>query len=140
VILSGSIRGAITSIRALIFTRLKDVISGVGFTTPSIQVFRSPEEKSSWELREQGDPLHSETADAFARSYARWSVFGHLALERTRISAEYASTAMVARDMLLIIRAFGFEKLKYLGWSYGTMVGVTFAAMFPDHIERLVLE
>jgi pimeloyl-ACP methyl ester carboxylesterase len=115
-------------------------ISGVGFTTPAIRIFNTSEEASSWNLHEKNDPLYLETSGALARGFARWSIFGDLALERTQVAAQHASSAMVSHDMLHITHAFGFEKLKYWGFSYGSHLGSTFAAHFPDHVERLVLE
>lgn len=34
----------------------------------------------------------------------------------------------------------GDEKLAYLGYSYGTQLGATYAGMFPDKVGRLVLD
>lgn len=36
--------------------------------------------------------------------------------------------------------AKGQEKIKYWGNSYGTILGQTFASMFPDRVERLILD
>ena len=30
--------------------------------------------------------------------------------------------------------------LNYMGYSYGTALGATFAAMFPDRVGRMILE
>ncbi|PPR02712.1 hypothetical protein CVT24_002114 [Panaeolus cyanescens] len=42
--------------------------------------------------------------------------------------------------MLSIFRAHGREKLQYRGLSYGTILGSTLAAMFPDKVERLIID
>ncbi|EJT96672.1 hypothetical protein DACRYDRAFT_25513 [Dacryopinax primogenitus] len=52
------------------------------------------------------------------------------------------TTAFTARDMKSILEALGEEDrgMVYWGFSYGTMVGVTFAAMFPELAHRMVLD
>jgi pimeloyl-ACP methyl ester carboxylesterase len=53
---------------------------------------------------------------------------------------EHVSTANVARDMDALRAAVGDEQLSYLGFSYGTFLGSTYAALFPDRYRALVLD
>ena len=48
-------------------------------------------------------------------------------------------TPAVARDITLIHTALGDPKLHYWGLSYGTVLGSTYADMFPDNVGRVVL-
>ena len=50
------------------------------------------------------------------------------------------STAEVARDMDVMRRAVGDQKLNYLGFSYGTALGQYYANMFPDRFRALVVD
>ena len=43
----------------------------------------------------------------------------------------YVSTASNARDIELIRRALGERQISFLGFSYGTFLGATYASMFP---------
>ena len=52
----------------------------------------------------------------------------------------YVSTADAARDMDLIRQAVGDAKLTYLGFSYGTLLGATYAKLFPTHVRAMVLD
>jgi pimeloyl-ACP methyl ester carboxylesterase len=52
----------------------------------------------------------------------------------------HLSTANVARDMDALRAAVGDERLSYLGFSYGTYLGATYAALFPDRYRALVLD
>ncbi|MFT4083901.1 MAG: alpha/beta hydrolase [Nocardioides sp.] len=52
----------------------------------------------------------------------------------------HMSTADTARDMDLIRQAVGDQVLNYYGISYGTYLGATYAAMFPDRVGRLVVD
>lgn len=49
-------------------------------------------------------------------------------------------TVSAARDLDLLRAVLGDEKLNYLGFSYGTFLGATFADLYPDHVGRLVLD
>jgi pimeloyl-ACP methyl ester carboxylesterase len=53
---------------------------------------------------------------------------------------DHMSTANVARDMDRLRQAVGDEKLTYYGVSYGSMLGQTYANMFPDNFRALVID
>jgi pimeloyl-ACP methyl ester carboxylesterase len=50
------------------------------------------------------------------------------------------STEQAARDMDAVRVAVGDEKLTYLGYSYGTLLGAVYAQLFPTKIRALVLD
>ena len=52
----------------------------------------------------------------------------------------YVSTVATARDMDQIRIALGDPKLTYLGFSYGTYMGLLYASFFPTHIRALALD
>jgi pimeloyl-ACP methyl ester carboxylesterase len=50
------------------------------------------------------------------------------------------STEQAAHDMDAIRTAVGDPKMTYLGFSYGTLLGATYAQLFPDKVRALVLD
>lgn len=52
----------------------------------------------------------------------------------------HVSTVEAARDMDILRAALGDEKLSYVGASYGTFLGATYAGLYPDRVGRLVLD
>ncbi|MFF4229157.1 alpha/beta hydrolase [Streptomyces sp. NPDC001820] len=52
----------------------------------------------------------------------------------------HVSTVEAARDMDILRAALGDEKLNYVGASYGTFLGATYAELFPARVGRLVLD
>lgn len=52
----------------------------------------------------------------------------------------HISTANVARDLDLLRRAVGDDRLSYAGYSYGTFLGATYARLFPGRIRAMVLD
>nr|WP_225955137.1 alpha/beta hydrolase [Kibdelosporangium phytohabitans] len=53
---------------------------------------------------------------------------------------EHMSTKDVARDLDLLRQAVGDKKLNYVGFSYGTLLGATYAAMFPHRSRAIILD
>ena len=54
--------------------------------------------------------------------------------------ARHMSTADVVRDLDLLRRAVGDRKLTYLGFSYGSYIGNTYANLFPGNVRALVID
>ncbi|NEK87774.1 alpha/beta hydrolase [Blastococcus saxobsidens] len=50
------------------------------------------------------------------------------------------NTVDTARDMDQLREALGDEQLNYLGYSYGTTLGSTYAELFPDRVRAMVLD
>ncbi|MFG2330164.1 alpha/beta hydrolase [Streptomyces sp. NPDC048604] len=52
----------------------------------------------------------------------------------------HVSTVEAARDMDILRGVLGDERLTYVGASYGTFLGATYAELFPQRTGRLVLD
>jgi pimeloyl-ACP methyl ester carboxylesterase len=50
------------------------------------------------------------------------------------------NTVATARDMDLLRQSLGDEQLTFLGYSYGTTLGSTYAELFPDRVRAMVLD
>lgn len=50
------------------------------------------------------------------------------------------STDYAVRDMDVLRQALGDEQLNFLGKSYGTVLGATYAQLFPSRVGRFVLD
>jgi pimeloyl-ACP methyl ester carboxylesterase len=53
---------------------------------------------------------------------------------------DHMSTANNARDLDVLRQAVGDEKLNYAGVSYGTMIGQTYANMFPNNVRAMIID
>ena len=107
-----------------------------GFTTSSYNEFKQKFHES---IVTVGRPL-SDTAIAaeiqkeisfpgpFCGSYEDLDYLAHL------------STPNVARDLDLIRNLTGYQEFDFWGWNHGTILGLTYAAMFPDSVGRMVLD
>ena len=70
------------------------------------------------------------SSDAFAAACA----------EKTGPLLATVDTQSAARDLDLLRAVLGDTHLNYLGFSYGTYLGATYAGLFPKKVGRLVLD
>jgi len=70
----------------------------------------------------------------------RYRIFDRLCARRNRTLLRHVSTADTARDLDLLRAAVGDRRLSYLGYSWGTFLGATYANLFPGRVRALVLD
>lgn len=68
------------------------------------------------------------------------ALFEMACLDRYGDDLRHFSTENTARDMDEIRRALGDDQISFLGISYGTYLGATYATMFPDQVRAMVLD
>ncbi|HET6671770.1 MAG TPA: alpha/beta hydrolase [Agromyces sp.] len=66
--------------------------------------------------------------------------FGEACSANTGEMLSEVDTVSAARDLDLLRAILGDEQLNYLGYSYGTFLGATYAELYPDKVGRLVLD
>jgi pimeloyl-ACP methyl ester carboxylesterase len=66
--------------------------------------------------------------------------FGAACQESSGPLLGHVTTIETARDMDVLRSALGEETLTYLGASYGTKLGATYAELFPERVGRFVLD
>lgn len=109
---------------------------GVGSSTP-IQCFDSNEQATEFF---EGSPLFPYEKFQAGPFFRLHQTLTRQCLDRNPNIAAHMSTAEVARDLDGLRRAVGDEKLNYLGFSYGTFLGQTYANLFPDNIRTMVID
>ncbi|OJD19674.1 hypothetical protein AJ78_00406 [Emergomyces pasteurianus Ep9510] len=115
---------------------------GTGRTLPFSCGLNWTEAPSAANLRRRNGVAHQDLITMF--NGGGWDDSTYVAekcYEAQKSKGSFLSTAFVARDMVRIVDSLGEDgKLKFWGASYGTLLGQTFAAMFPERVDRMLLD
>lgn len=80
------------------------------------------------------------TASGFEALVAEDKVFADGCEALSGAELPYVSTLDAAMDMNLLRADLGDPELNYLGFSYGTFIGATYAELYPTRIRAMVLD
>ncbi|MHA7180100.1 alpha/beta hydrolase [Arthrobacter sp. MDB2-24] len=90
--------------------------------------------------RQESYPADATDDELLALMAADAKEYADLCAQRTGELLGFVDTESAARDMDILRAVVSDEKLNYLGFSYGTQLGATYADLFPDRVGRLVLD
>lgn len=122
---------------------------GVNNSGPSISCFPNDPVSEALFSQQFARPINSKSHDSIVRQFELTGAWGNWCSQVHRDDhAKYASTVATARDLLNYVEKEAVTKGKraeeaklwYWGLSYGTVLGATYASLFPDRIGRLILD
>ncbi|MHA7240831.1 alpha/beta hydrolase [Arthrobacter sp. TMS1-12-1] len=92
------------------------------------------------EARQESYPAEASPDELLDLMSADAREFADVCAERTGELLGFVDTVSAARDMDVLRALVSDQKLNYLGFSYGTQLGATYAELFPERVGRLVLD
>ncbi len=109
---------------------------GIGASTPQVRCL-TPEEIDA----ERAEVNVDMTPEGIALAEADSKDYAAKCAERTGTEfLAHVGTYEVVRDMDVIRGVLGDPKMNYLGFSYGTRLGSTYAETFPQNVRAMVLD
>ncbi|MET8761579.1 alpha/beta hydrolase [Lentzea sp. NPDC004782] len=109
---------------------------GVGRSAP-LRCFRTQEEADAVNDGWYSLPI---TEDEIASSIRQSKAYTDYCGINAGPLLNFMSTEAVARDLDIMREAVGDKQLNYVGFSYGTLLGATYANIFPQRSRALVLD
>lgn len=112
---------------------------GIGASRPQLECYTAEERDA--DRADDGETDGTKAGVAKAERAER--EFAETCAERTEHGEKMLAnlgTRDVVRDMDVLRSVLGDKKLTYLGYSYGTRIGYTYAEAFPDKVRALLLD
>jgi len=118
-----------------------DIVSwdprGVGSST-AVDCFATRQEATAWTAsKPAGVPVGAKQR---ADTIAAYRDLARRCAQRDPELLRHVSTTDSARDLDLLRQAVGEPRLTYLGISYGTFLGATYANLFPGKVRAMTLD
>ncbi|MEY2954809.1 MAG: hypothetical protein RL530_410 [Actinomycetota bacterium] len=116
---------------------------GVQNSVPAVRCYVKDSNTPSPEMDtflygDSGYPLGSKKDLAVTRLAIK--SFDEACLKNTGPLLGHLDTVSTAKDLDVLRAVMGDTKLNYLGFSYGTFIGVNYAALFPTKVGKMVLD
>ncbi|KJZ75311.1 hypothetical protein HIM_05237 [Hirsutella minnesotensis 3608] len=89
------------------------------------------------------DPINLSGQDEVAQGklWTRGTIVANICAEKHNVTGTMIGTPSVARDIVSAAEALGEDGLvRYWGFSYGTTLGATLVSMFPDKVDKVILD
>lgn len=109
---------------------------GIGSSEPPVHCLTDTERD-----KQRADDIEDSSAAGVAKEVAQLKDYTAKCAQRSGADLlANVGTRDVARDLDVMRSALGDKQLTYLGFSYGTFLGTTYAEQFPANVRALVLD
>jgi pimeloyl-ACP methyl ester carboxylesterase len=112
---------------------------GIAASEPAVHCLSS----SEFDAYRAADLDDDPTAAGVAKYEQQQKNYAQECAQNTRDGKEMLAnmgTTTVVKDMDVLRSALGDKKLSYLGFSYGTRIGSTYAEQFPENVRAMILD
>ena len=118
-------------------------VRGAGQSTPTLKCFPDESARAAFLAttpKVLGDP-NVGVEEGIKNNLAFAEVFGEACKKESGAFLPYYDTPNNARDLHTIMRATGAKKVTaFWGYAYASLIGETFAALYPDSYDHLILD